>query len=396
MPLNFPIADRNKELSNPSRRYRPQLSELPMAPPKQGFWIDNNVLVKIDVGRSARATAAEKSLGQAVEERLFCLQNEGHEILFTPRVKFEFLSARTQTREPLLKSLNFTEDSLVVRTPRKTIWAWAEEGREAGLSALDADVIAQVKAGALARDVTNPNFLTMDLKGLLRMRQRGVNAISFENPAMAELPTVPEIPTPKLPPPEVPIGVVTEEGFLEAAKTGFKSGLKGSLLNSETIIGVAATLLLLYADNVAYHEAIRNTETKFLKDGFARGVAAEVMTWTEYELKTELMNRVTNFRLKGLADPAGLLKMGDMFRLAQSYENYSIGVGYYYSDSQSRQWKQAMRGLGAQILSQYGYHFGRDPQALFEYDFIEKLAWVLQPTTDAIIKPHLTHKWSIF
>jgi len=44
---------------------------------------------------------------------------------------------------------------------------------------------------------------------------------------------------------------------------------------------------------------------------------------------------------------------------------------------------------GFPLLKRYGYdfHFGDNAEALFKYEFLDKLAWVLTPTTDAIVEP---------
>lgn len=360
-----------------------------MPPPKQLIWIDNNILVKIDRGRDARSSPEEKSLGKAIEDDLVGLVNDGHEIMVPPRVKFEFLSARTQIREPLLKSLGFTEDVRVVEVNRKQVWDWGEQGRKAGLSAADADVIAQVRAGAAVRNITNPTFLTRDGGGtVIVMRRRGVNAIEFEAPIKAKIPALPDTPKIEVPPPEVPVGAVAEEAFLDAAKQGLKAGLKG-ILSADTIVGILATVLMAYADRAAAQQAIRNIETKFIEEGFAKGVAASVMFWTKGEVASELMYRVTNFRVEGLADAGGVLTMGTVINLAEACENYAVAVGYFYGSDQSWKWKKDMLGKGADVLSKYGYWFGDDPQALFEYDFIEKLGSVLRPSTDPIVDPHI-------
>ena len=42
---------------------------------------------------------------------------------------------------------------------------------------------------------------------------------------------------------------------------------------------------------------------------------------------------------------------------------------------------------GFPVLKRLGYYFGDNPEVLFEYDFLDKLAWVLSPTTDPIVEP---------
>ncbi|MCS3450460.1 MULTISPECIES: hypothetical protein [Bradyrhizobium] len=66
-------------------------------------------------------------------------------------------------------------------------------------------------------------------------------------------------------------------------------------------------------------------------------------------------------------------------------------IGFQFSSAKDLKWKREMVAKGSKILHQYGYYFGTDPQALFEYEFIDKLAWTLQPTTNAIVEPAIRH-----
>jgi hypothetical protein len=365
-----------------------------MPPPKPPIWFDANILIDIQDGKKPRATTAEKSASEAFEAGITNLQKDGHDLLLPPRAKFEFLRGpQDQAGQDLLNSLGIKEDGMVTQIPRQQVWGWGEEGRNSGLSAPDADVIAQVRAGAQARGVNNPVFLTRDAGGtLVAMRRRGVMAVEYtpslartQIPANPPAPRPEPVPTPPTPVPTPRIGSVGEEGLAGAAKAGFKAGLKG-LYSAETIVGVAADLLLIYADKVAAREAIRTIQIKFMKEGFAKGVAAGVMGWTEQEVKSTLMNRVTNFRVQGLADPAGTLTTSFILQLAERIENYAVLVGFRFSSSKTLQWKQDIRAKGYQVLQKYGYYFGTDPAALFEYNFIDKLASVLRPTTDSMVE----------
>jgi len=111
------------------------------------------------------------------------------------------------------------------------------------------------------------------------------------------------------------------------------------------------------------------------------------MRWTEAELDANSKNRMTSFRLKGMGDAAGLLKLGDMFKLAESVENYAVDIGYAYAGTQKPVWKDQLRDKGFKFLRDTRYHFGDDPEALFEFEFIDKLAWAIHDSTDAIIGP---------
>src|SRR5690348_1632817 len=97
------------------------------------------------------------------------------------------------------------------------------------------------------------------------------------------------------------------------------------------------------------------------------------------------MNHVTDDRVRGLEDPGGLLTVGIIFRLATAQENYAVAVGYAFSSTQSLKWKSEIRARGMNVLRQCGWHFGSNPAALFEYDFIDKLAFELRDTTNAIL-----------
>src|SRR5215469_15209928 len=149
-------------------------------------------------------------------------------------------------------------------------------------------------------------------------------------PARAQIPDDPPPPLPEATMPKPPGSGGSARIYLKAAKAGLKAGLK-SLLSAETLIGVGTTLFLAYADKVAAEDAIRRIEIKFTKEGFAKGVAAGVMGWTEDEVALNLMNRVTNFRVHDLGDEAGILTLPYILTLAETYENYYVGVGYYYS-----------------------------------------------------------------
>ena len=50
-------------------------------------------------------------------------------------------------------------------------------------------------------------------------------------------------------------------------------------------------------------------------------------------------------------------------------------------------WNNDLQKQGLATLAKYGYHFGQDAGALFDYPFVDKLVSVLRPTTDAIVGP---------
>ncbi|WP_244482062.1 hypothetical protein [Bradyrhizobium pachyrhizi] len=81
-----------------------------MAPLKPPVWLDTNILIDIQNGQRAAASAAEKALSRRFENEILNLAKDGHEVLISPRVKFEFLKgARAQSGEKLLTDLRIVE-----------------------------------------------------------------------------------------------------------------------------------------------------------------------------------------------------------------------------------------------------------------------------------------------
>lgn len=157
------------------------------------------------------------------------------------------------------------------------------------------------------------------------------------------------------------------------------------LVSPEGIAAEIPMVVLAVADKAAASEAIRRIQVKFSKEGFAKGVAAGVMRWSEEEVRLNLMNRITSYRVQGFEDPAGLLSLPYILQTAEAYENQAVRLGYQFSLSHAPEWKDKIRGEGFSALAKYGYYFGKDQQALQEYDFIEKLAGTLNPITDPIV-----------
>jgi len=208
----------------------------------------------------------------------------------------------------------------------------------------------------------------------------GGGASSAEPKVIVEPPPVPEPPIgspfpggPELLEEPVPsIGARVASGAAEGLKAAF---------SVENIAAMIPDAVLAIADRVAAREAIRNIAAKFLKEGFAKGVAAGVMGWEAAEVASNLKNRVTPFRVKGLEDPAGILTMGYILKLAEGFENYAVDVGYRFSSSKSLGWKWDMRTKGFAALKKRDYHFES-----LEYEFIDALARMLRPTTDPIVE----------
>lgn len=187
-------------------------------------------------------------------------------------------------------------------------------------------------------------------------------------------------------------GAIAEPTPVLEPKAGFRAGFRMGLkevFSAENIAAMIPDVILAVADKVAAREAVKRISIKFAKEGFAKGVAACVMEWSEEEVNSNLKNHVTSFRVEGLEDPAGFLTRSYILRLAEAYENYAVDIGYQFSSAKTLEWKKNIRNKGLGILSREQYHFGDDPRVLFEYNFIDKLAWVLRSTTDPIIETAL-------
>jgi hypothetical protein len=168
-------------------------------------------------------------------------------------------------------------------------------------------------------------------------------------------------------------------------KTGVKTGLKAAFRAGNIAEIVIPELILRAADIAAAREAIRRIQIKFTKEGFAKGVAASLVGWTEEELHLNLMYKVDSTRLQGLEDPGGLLTYARIFQLAEAYENYAVYLGYEFSSSRSPKWRNDMRAKGFAVLAKRNYYFGEDPQVLSEYYVIDHLAYALSPITNSIV-----------
>jgi len=338
-------------------------------------WLDTNILIEIDKGKAL------------FELEIASLQRDGHEVLITKSVEHEFLhgpkfSAQDTARaQRVLDRLNIKVDTMANRVPMQQLRAWRDEAIHHGLSIPDADVVAQIRASARARGIKNPIFYTRDAGGTLgAMRRRGVLAVEFK--AQAPRPAV-HLSTPKPPVPPRP-GFVRAR--LNTAKVALKEGIKGAF-SPEGIASAMPDVVLAIADRVAAKEAIKNIQKKFLKEGFGKGVAAGVMGWTDDEVQSNLKNRVTEFRVQDMGDPAGFLTRSYILQLAEAYENYGVDVGFAWSRAKTAAWKKDMALKGMLLLDKYNYHYPDNPDLLFEYDFIDKFAWVLRSTTNAIVEP---------
>jgi hypothetical protein len=214
---------------------------------------------------------------------------------------------------------------------------------------------------------------------------------------------VAEIPPPAAP--EVPAGKPSGSGagpksgsgltaakILQGVKEGFKQGLK-DLVSPESLIGLGVSLAAMglqsYADIVAAETAIKRIEIFFIKEGFAKGYAAAACGWTDEELTGEAMNRVTHYRVQGMGDAGKKLGLDYILKLAETYENYGVAVGFVYASRRPASWKKEVRERGSKRLKSSVYNNWRgDPSVyLFKYEFLTTLAWALRGETDAIVGP---------
>jgi hypothetical protein len=360
------------------------------------IWLDNNVLAEIDKGT------------KIFENEIFKLAKEGNEMLITEAVELEFLHgqkfnpADTVRRKALLDRLPVKIDKMANQIPMKQLRQLRDAATKHGLSIPDANVVAQIKASAQARGVQNPVFLTGDKKAIAAMRRNGVMAVKFKpsstyagattRPAPAVPPAAPAAP------PATPSSVPAVTRSAQAAeflkrqwgniKDGLKHGVKGAF-SAANLASMVPDVILFFADRAAVKDAIKNIQLKFLKEGFAKGVAAGIMVWTEDEVQLNLLHRVTDYRVKGMGDAAGKLKLPNILRLAEETENYAVYVGYHFSYAKSNEWKEKMRAKGLAVLVKYNYAIPKDPRLFFEYEFIDKLAHMLRPATNEILEPHI-------
>jgi Domain of unknown function (DUF4157) len=207
-------------------------------------------------------------------------------------------------------------------------------------------------------------------------------AATTPKPTSAVEPHLGGTPTPKLVPEPKPGFFRTR---LNVAKAGIAEGLEAAF-SPEGIAAVIPDVILAIADRVAAREAIKAIQIKFIKEGFAKGFAAGVVGWSQEEVNLNLKNLVTPFRVQGLEDPAGFLTRDYILKLAEAYENYAVDVGFQFSSSKNSKWKKDILVKGLAGLADNDYHFTGDPEVyLFEYEFIDKLAWVLRTTTNPMV-----------
>ncbi|NJN46966.1 MAG: hypothetical protein HC808_11375 [Candidatus Competibacteraceae bacterium] len=340
-------------------------------------WFDTSTLIDIESG----------SLKGGLDE-LARMQKDGFRMLLPKHVETEFLfskagAANMARRQAFLQRFGFQVDNIASQVPLAQVRAWTEQATAAGLGHGDAKMVAHVRASAHVRNIRNPVLLTQNTKDIAKMQGQGVKALKFE-------------PVPLKPKMRVAVhggGGGTKPKTKITPATGvptrgamFKAGLKGAF-SAASIASMIPDVILAIADRAAAKDALRNIQVKFIKAGFARGVAAGIMHWTEAELDANSKNRMTSFRLQGMGDAAGMLKQSDMFKLAEAVENYAVDIGYAYAGTRDPAWKNELRDKGFAFLRNTRYYFGNDPEALFEFEFIDKLAWAIHESTDAIIGP---------
>ncbi|KYK47326.1 hypothetical protein [Bradyrhizobium liaoningense] len=178
--------------------------------------------------------------------------------------------------------------------------------------------------------------------------------------------------------------------FFRARANMYKAAIRAGVEGVFTPEGIAAAvpeLILKVSDRVAAREAIRQIKIKFLKEGFAKGVAAGAMDWSQEDVRLNLKHRVTHGRVRGLEDEAGILTLSFILQLAENCEDYAVDVGYSYSLSRPLEWRQDLAAKGMKLLKKHGYDKWSPEQR--EYEFIDKLAWAIRSSTNAIVGPHL-------
>lgn len=371
--------------------------------PKPPIWVDNNLLVNAFEGDAA------------ITREFVKFHADGHEVLMTKATELEFLhgqnspTSRTVSRQNFLKSMDITVDSLADQVPISKLRAWREAAMNNHLKPSDANVMAQVKAGAQARGINDPIFYTNDGRDLVKMRQTGVQAIEWKTgvPRPELGPPMPPTPTAPGSGPEGGAGSGSGagssggspggttmgskvSGFISRRLSNWKAGIKAGLEGVLTPEGIAAAmpdLMLAIGDRAAASQAIKNIEITFIKSGFGRGVCAGIMDWIEEEVEAECMNQVTQFRVKDMEDPAGLLTLDLILKLAENYENYGVGVGFLWSKEQPQSWKEDIKSDGKALLKKYNYYWPTNtPSVFFTYKIIDELAFVLRHRTDAIVE----------
>jgi hypothetical protein len=341
-------------------------------------WFDTSLLIDIESG----------ALKGGLDE-LARMQKDGFRMLLPKHVETEFLFSKAGAenmakRQAFLQRFGLQVDNMASQVPLAQVRAWTDQATAAGLGHGDAKMVAHVRASAQVRNVRNPVLLSQNTKDIAKMRVQGVNALRFEPTVALKR---------KMPLAVHGSGGGTKPKASVTPATGtptrgamFKAGMKGAF-SAASIASMIPDVILKIADRAAAKQALRNIQVKFIKAGFARGVAAGIMHWTEAELDANSKNRMTNPRLQGMGDAAGMLKLGDMFKLAEAVENHAVDIGYAYAGTRDPAWKNELRDKGFAFLRNTRYHFGDDPEALFEFEFIDKLAWAIHGSTDTIIGP---------
>jgi hypothetical protein len=188
-----------------------------------------------------------------------------------------------------------------------------------------------------------------------------------------------------VPEPKPSIGARVKGAF---SPKNIRAGLRAAV-SAENIASMIPDVVLGAADRVAAREASRAIGIKFTKEGFAKGVAAGVTGWSKEEVRLNLKNRVTPYRVERMGDPAGFLTLSYILQLAEANENQAVDFGYQFSSSKTLEWKKDMIAKGLEVLAKSNYYVGRDPEVLFESDFIDRLAWALHPITDRIVEERI-------
>lgn len=164
----------------------------------------------------------------------------------------------------------------------------------------------------------------------------------------------------------------------------FQAGAKASLraiFSLDNILFEIALKILEIADKAAAEKAIVSIQVRFLKEGFAKGVAGGCLGWSDERVVSNLFNKMTPYRVQDMMDPGGLLPRSLILKLAEASENMGVLAGYNYARGRSPQWREGLRIFAASMLERQGWRFtsSTDP-----YYFVDKYAWVLRFQTNPI------------
>ena len=80
-----------------------------------------------------------------------------------------------------------------------------------------------------------------------------------------------------------------------------------------------------------------------------------------------------------------------MLQLAEACENFAVDVGFFYGSTREYEWVYQLREEAFNTLAKQGWTF-KEEWELWEYDFLNKFAYVTRHKTDAIVGPAIKFK----